>query len=323
MAPASDSTILGSDVGRVRVTRLLWGIGTLSILAALAAGWLFERSRERVRGLDAATRAYIDWIRSGDPRSSVALGAERRFAHALGVLPDAGERPSPGNAGARIRRTLAVRLAASRLAPTVDASALRLDDAAWRCDPASACTRRASQRLEQALRQLDRALASRRAQLHLAGTSLPLGGERPPALARPVPIHGSDLLATWLGTDAWGRLVRSRPPHVLDFPDGHHLALQARAGSIWASTWTDHTARRGPMRVADVPPVECRGNAPLASDRSPALCREVAITAMVATRGGRVAVKLLRTDVDFVAELLLASPDYGRSWQRGRPRAIR
>ncbi len=44
---------------------------------------------------------------------------------------------------------------------------------------------------------------------------------------------------------------------------------------------------------------------------------------MVATRGGRVAVKLLRTDVDFVSELLLASADYGRSWQPGRPAAIR
>jgi hypothetical protein len=36
-----------------------------------------------------------------------------------------------------------------------------------------------------------------------------------------------------------------------------------------------------------------------------------------------VAVKLLRTNVDFVSELLLVSADYGQSWQPQKPRAIR
>jgi hypothetical protein len=294
------------------------------VVAALGAGWLLQRSRERVRSLDAAARNYVEWIRAGDPRAGVELGAERRFARALGVLADSAEHDSwHSDAGRAIRRTLAARLATSNLGPTLDPSALRLDDASWLCDPATACTRRQARELERALRRLDGALATRRAKLHLAGSALLLGGATPPPLARPVPIRGSDLVASWLGTNAWGQLLRSRPPHALDFPDGHHLALEAHTGSIWATTWTDSSPRRGPLRIAEVPPVECGREPPLSSERPTARCREVAITAMVATRGGRVAVKLLRTNVDFVSELLLVSADYGQSWQPQKPRAIR
>lgn len=293
-------------------------------MSAIAAGWAFQQARQRARALDAAARDYVAWLRTGDRQAGVQLGAEQRFARALGVRPGAATRAlAPDDDGNRIRHTLAARLASCPVAKQVDASALRLDDAAWRCNRTSDCTRRDARRLKRALRELDGALARERARLHLAGARLPLEGTAPPRLARPVPIRGSALIADWLGTNAWGHVLRSRPPHVLDFPDGHHLALQTRRGSVWATTWTDSTAPRGPLRIAEVPPLECGAVELTASDAAPGQCHDVAITAMVATRGGRVAVKLLRTDVSFVSELLLASADYGRSWEPGRPRSIR
>jgi len=308
------------DVKTGRIGRVLCAVGAALAVLAIAAGWLLARSREQVRSLDAAARNYVAWIRAGDRRAGVELGAERRFARALGVLADSAQNDGANHiAGHAVRTTLAARLVAFNLDP----SALRLDDASWRCDPATACTRRHARGLERALRRLDGALATRRAKLHLVGSALPLDGAEPPPLAQPVPIRDSVLIASWLGTSAWGRLLRSRPPHALDFPDGHHLALRAHAGSIWATTWTDSSPRRGPLRIAEVPPVECGREPPLSAERPAARCREVAITAMVATRGGRVAVKLLRTDVDFVSELLLVSADYGQSWRPEKPRAIR
>jgi hypothetical protein len=310
--------------GEVRrpLVKLLGAAGAVALVVGLASvGWQFERACDRSRALDAAARAYVDWIRAGDPRAGIELGAERRFAHALGLRGAALERD--GGSGDALRGALAARLQGAGLQPPFDPAPLLLDDASWRCDRANDCTRRDARHLAQALQRLDRALAIRRAKLHLSGEPLALDGAPAVPLARPVPIRGSRLIASWLGTNAWGQLLRSRPLHTLDFPDGHHLALQAHDGGIWATTWSDATARRGPERIAQVPSVECGPEEPLASDRAPARCREVAITAMVATRGGRVAVKLLRTDVDSVSELLLASADYGRSWQPGRAQAIR
>lgn len=323
MARAGASLMLSSEVIRARqlLGKLLWALGVTAAIAALAAGWLFQRARQRTRALDAAARGYVEWIRAGDARASVELGAERRFARALGLPGATPARDS--DTGHALRETLAARLTASKLEPAIDPSELGLDDVSWRCDHASGCTRQDARKLARALGRLDRALAVRRAALHLQASALELGGAAPPPLARPVPIRGSDLIVSWLGTNEWGHLLRSRPPHVLDFPDGHHLALQTQGGSIWATTWSDAVPPRGPHRVAQVPLVECGHTLPLASDRPQARCSEVAITAMVATRGGRVAVKLLRTDVDFVSELLLASADYGRTWQPGKPRAIR
>ena len=323
MALQAGASHLARDVvwKRVRLRKLLWALAVVVLIAALGAGLLFERARQRAAALDVAARDYVEWIRGGDARASVELGAERRFAQALGVLDNAIERGAADDGvGRRVRSALASRLDAAELEP---AAALRLDPSAWRCERATDCTRRDARGLSRALGDLNRALATRHKTLRLREAPLPLGGTPPPPLARPIPIQGSEQLASWLGTSAWGRLLRSRPPHVLDFPDGHHLALQARSGSVWAAAWTDQSPRRNVSRIAEVPAVECGDAQPLASDEPAPRCREVAVTAMVATRGGRVAVKLLRTDVSFVSELLLASADYGRTWQPGRARAVR